>query len=876
MTRLTVNRVSVNCELLFLATVIFATSVPADGAPITYEGDRLFAGHHRETAEADPRWTMDAYDSRCTFATGNGKLRIQLEGGYPGSDGAVLRTPLKSADGSDGLAHTIDVTAARPGCFWKNAVPSAGGAGWSVAVPIDGSLCKRYCVYLGDAGPDANTRLTDLLTVAVYRGAKGQPPEWEKIKVKGLNVDLMNRYRMAMDADGRLNIYVNDMAQAVFSHNAIPTSHDVSNYAEFGLRSPRSQFHKFARYQIDIDAISIDTAQGPFEPPGAVPVGDVQSKCTIVIDPQALDMEYFAAQELAQTLEKISGSRPTITSEPESGSAKTIYLGRSAKVDAMLRNVDWDKLGTDGIVIRRVGKDLVLSGGRPRGTLFAVYTFLQDSLGCRWWAPGAESIPARAKIEWGKIVPRNVVYRSPFDFRLITAEGTGRPFSFKLRLNGTDMPQFDPDGGSILNHLLPGRKYFADHPEWYAYIPETGGEGTVGNDVEAEGGEYSWTNGLKYVKETRTEAMYQAALRSHRLPWQACMTSPGALQQVTVNVLANLAEQYDSWEYPPKVVWIVQQDGRWMCHCDRCMKLIQQEGSRSAAWVRFLNAVARRVEKEYPDVRIGMHAYLHTIKPPRTIRPHDNVLIYMALLDRDHKTPLGQLPDLGPYAAEWARISQNTWLWDYTANFRNYLVPHPNHLVHGDTIQYCAKIGFNGIRYQGSHGTLTELVHMRNWVISQLLWDPRQDTRLLVEEFLQGYYGPAAPHLMTYLDTLHEVIRRDGGKFLSCYAGNTDGWLTLGDLNLVTTLFNEAAVAVADQQPYAARLATARRSIDIAWLLRYEELSKQASQQGVEFLGPQDPHSLVAELEKIQHTVGHYRERREFPELVEQLRATFP
>ena len=874
MMRFFVDHVSVNCELLFLATVFFATSVPSDGASIIYEGDRLLAGHHRETAEADPHWTMDAYDPRCTFATDSGKLRIQLKGGYPGSDGAFLRSPLKSADGSEGLAHTIDVTAARPGCFWKDAHKSAGGVGWSVAVPMEGNRCKKYCVYLGDAGPDSDARLVNQITVVVYQGAKGQTPEWKKIKVEGLDVGLLNRYRMAMDAHGRLNIYINDRAEPVYSSGELPTYHDTANYVGFGLRGPRSKSHPFAQYQIDFDAVQIDSAESRFEPPGAVQIFDGRTACTIVCDPQALDLEYIAAQQLAHYLEKITGTRPAISSTPQSGSTNNIYVGRSAKVDAMLRNVDWDRLGTDGIVIRKVGKNLVLCGGRPRGTLFAVYTFLEDELDCRWWAPGAETIPTRPKLNWDKLKPKKVFYRSPFDFRVITAEGTGRPFSFKLRLNGSDMP-FDPDGGSILSHLLPGEKYFAEHPEWYAYLPDTHPSGTGERDVEAEAKEYTWPYGLKLVKETRTEAMYQAALRSHRLPWQPCMTSPGALEQVTENVLAYLANHYDTWPYPPKVVWIVQQDGRYTCHCDRCLALAQQEGSRSAAWVRFLNAVARRVEKDYPDVLIGTHAYLHTIKPPRTIRPHDKVLIYMALLDRDHKIPLGQLADLGPYAAHWAKISKNTWLWDYTANFRNYLVPHPNHLVHGDTIQYCYKIGFNGIRMQGGHGASVELVHMRNWVISQLLWDPQQDPRLLVEEFLQGYYGPAAHHLMKYLDTLHEAIHRDGGKFLSCYSSNTDGWLTLEDMNLVTSLFNEAAVAVAGQEPYAARLATARLSIDIAWLLRYEELSKQASRQGVKFLGPEDPHSLVTELEKIQHAVGNYRQSRDFSELVEQLRATF-
>ena len=78
-----------------------------------------------------------------------------------------------------------------------------------------------------------------------------------------------------------------------------------------------------------------------------------------------------------------------------------------------------------------------------------------------------------------------------------------------------------------------------------------------------------------------------------------------------------------------------------------------------------------------------------------------------------------------------------------------------------------------------------------------------------------------------------------------------------------------------DKEPFATRLAMARRSLDIAWLLRYEELSEQASREGIHFLGPEDPQAIIAELEKVQHTLGHYRERREFPELVEQLRKQF-
>ncbi|MCK7482461.1 MAG: hypothetical protein M0C28_39075 [Candidatus Moduliflexus flocculans] len=42
-------------------------------------------------------------------------------------------------------------------------------------------------------------------------------------------------------------------------------------------------------------------------------------------------------------------------------------------------------LAAESIVVRTAGNDLVLAGGGPRGTLYAVYTFLEDVVGCRWW-----------------------------------------------------------------------------------------------------------------------------------------------------------------------------------------------------------------------------------------------------------------------------------------------------------------------------------------------------------------------------------------------------------------------------------------------------------------------------------------------------------
>ena len=413
------------------------------------------------------------------------------------------------------------------------------------------------------------------------------------------------------------------------------------------------------------------------------------------------------------------GARPAVGSDPVK--AVTVHVGRSPAIEALLPGVDWSVLGPDGIVIRTVGDDLVISGGRPRGVRNAVYTFIEDVLGCRWWSPDAETIPGRPTLD---IQDLDVVYRPPFAFRSVIAEGAlKRPFAWKLRNNGAET-KFDPDGESILRYLLPRAEHFVEHPEWYMYDP------TDGSPEE----KYTYQFGLQQLEEG--SAAYETARRTRRLPFQPCLTSEGALAAATRAALARIEQEYPAMkEYPPRVLWVVQQDGGFMCRCENCTAIRELEGSDSANWVRFVNYIAAQVERSHPDVLVGMHAYLHTIKPPRTIRPRDNVLIYMAALDRDHKLSFDELPE-GDYLREWCRIARQVWVWDYDANFRNYIQPHPNHLDTARTIRFCRQAGATGMRVQGALCKLGDLVSMRGYVNAHMMWNPDLDPDAVRAEFL--------------------------------------------------------------------------------------------------------------------------------------------
>ena len=121
---------------------------------------------------------------------------------------------------------------------------------------------------------------------------------------------------------------------------------------------------------------------------------DGQAKAVIVIAADAPEPEQYAAKELAEFLGKITGAKFESASQ-EKQDASCIFVGPAAAKWAD-EQFSTDGLGAEGIVIRTIGDDLVLAGGQPRGTLYAVYTFLEDQLGCRWWSSTESTIPEQA------------------------------------------------------------------------------------------------------------------------------------------------------------------------------------------------------------------------------------------------------------------------------------------------------------------------------------------------------------------------------------------------------------------------------------------------------------------------------------------------
>lgn len=561
-------------------------------------------------------------------------------------------------------------------------------------------------------------------------------------------------------------------------------------------------------------------------PPALTLAQNGKTEYVIALAADAIPAEQTAARELSEHLLKISGATFSIKPESEvAPDAAQILVGAGARVKKLLPAQNWKELGSDGIVIKTVGKNLILAGGRPRGALYAIYSFLENTCGVRWWTPTESTIPAQSTLS---VPPQTISYapqirtREPF----YTSVQRDPIFATRLKANGHHQTQDADWGGhnSILgfvhtfDKLLPPEKYFAAHPEWYS-DPNNGG--------------------LPCTAQSKMPEPQHS---------QLCLTNEAARLELTKNALEWIRQNPEAG-----MISISQNDNRNKCNAPADLEIEKREGSPSGPLLHFVNAVAADIEKEFPDFLVETLAYQHTRQAPKIVRPRDNVVIRLCSIEADFSRPLQSdaNADFRDDVLAWQKIAPRLYIWDYVTNFGNVIFPHPNWRVLGPNVRFFAANNAIGLFEQGdaySNGT-GDFVALRVWVLSHLMWNPALDQKQLEGEFLRGYYGKAAPHLRAYLDTIPDAFAQSGLK-LSTFQSDSS-WLTLDAMNAATKHYRAAEAAVADDPILSQRVRRERLALDNAWLVRYKSLRRDAQSRKAAFEGPDDPAAYAAEFVRV-------------------------
>ncbi|MCX7426084.1 MAG: DUF4838 domain-containing protein [Planctomycetia bacterium] len=575
---------------------------------------------------------------------------------------------------------------------------------------------------------------------------------------------------------------------------------------------------------------------------GPVLARDGKSDYVITLPDEPSAVETTAANELQSHLEQVTGAKLDILPESKvPAERKQIVVGACKRLAQLVPDVKLDSLGYDGIVVKTAGDNLVLAGHGKRGALYAVYTFLEDNAGCRWWTSTESFVPKKPTLAVGKL---DVVYAPKIRIReAYYRDAFNGVFAARSKCNGNS-PGVAPEYGgherfAMFVHtffpLLPPEKYFGQHPEWYSEI-----------------------DGKRKHEQT-----------------QLCLSDDEMRKELTRNALTVLRNDPGAG-----VISISQNDWHGRCQCAKCRAVEEEEGAPSGLLLRFVNAVAEDIEKEFPDVLVETLAYQYTRTPPKLVKPRQNVVVRLCSIECSFVQPLATGPQNEKFRNDiegWSKIAPRLYVWDYVTNFSNYILPHANLRVLAPNLRFFVDHNVMAMFEQGDAGCgVGDFVRLRAWLISHLMWNPNRDEKALVREFLEGYYGPAAPHLEAYLNRINDAGERSG-VYLSCFMNDTSGWLTLDDLNEAVRLFEKAQAAVAGDPVLASRVRRERMPLDHVWLQRYPALRREAKQSGKEFLGPKDPAAAAAEYIKLAHEfdAGHYREGQPFSTEEENLKRRF-
>ncbi len=464
----------------------------------------------------------------------------------------------------------------------------------------------------------------------------------------------------------------------------------------------------------------------------------------------------YAAEFLKKYLESSAGGTFTIVPEsraPETGAR--IFVGDTSF--ARSRNVSPEKLEPETLRILSAGSSLILCGeispeGLDRGTLFAVYEYLERAMGIRWFYPDDPAFDSGVS---GTVIPHrnsiplsdwNVCERPRFRMR---EGGVSHPFMSleKQKLWHPVLRFGNTTGREYPNHtqIAWSRLYWKTHPEYFA----------------------AGADGKPHINE--------------RLPHRSylCPSEPGVLRQMVKNL--------DSWDRTrtPADAWGPRTPDRTRvcfafndglipanaCQCPRCRALFRPErpyeGVGSEWAFTFVKKYAESIQARWPGRRLLTLAYQFYQAPPETVSVPGNVDIVYVTKRVQYSSSPAEFAHEKAKLRRWSELLGNDrsrfGLWFNIVDPVRYTskVPflYPNlfreWLLEGE--KYTDSCFVNGLNPErkglSEEGRLDAAsTYPMVWIQAKLLWNPDRTSEALFEDYAQSLFGPAAKTMRAFFE----------------------------------------------------------------------------------------------------------------------------
>lgn len=503
----------------------------------------------------------------------------------------------------------------------------------------------------------------------------------------------------------------------------------------------------------------------------------------------------FAAGELRSHLEKIYGRKFSVVREKDfKGKKAAYYVGQTRF--ARNHGIDFKSFSPEEWRYCFRNGSMILTGHAVNGIDNAVWCFLENELGVRWFTFESTYIPKKVKKISAKLDKRGKpaflerhIYTSPWTSGL--SNDTAKKILLvktRNRMNNYGrspirLSRRTQSCHSFYDYVNP-QKYFKTHPEYFSMTRD----------------------GKRYSGHKRGGS-------------QLCLSNPEVAEVAVRHLKEFIAKDRaclprDKW---PVMYDISQMDNaRFMCFCPECQKVTAAEGSESGLMLLFINRVANAIAKEYPEILLRTFAYSTTDRAPKKIRPAPNVIIrWCDLYSRsDCFRPLTSKFNAKQREVidGWRKTGARLALWDYWNMHGNIFFSPQRVETIVDAIapdmRYYRSAGFQMIFIESGSSQFANpqnFMDLNVWLVAKLMEDPDRNPEPLIADFMHKHYGPAGAKMYAALNMLREAVRKEplAMYYLTC---SLRQYQTAGFVNKFYTLLKEARALTKQGSDYRFRV----------------------------------------------------------------------
>jgi len=205
---------------------------------------------------------------------------------------------------------------------------------------------------------------------------------------------------------------------------------------------------------------------------------------------------------------------------------------------------------------------------------------------------------------------------------------------------------------------------------------------------------------------------------------------------------------------------IMPLDNMTACDCPQCRRIGNTRTYATPAIIGFLD----RLAEMFPDYTFYTGAYHSTKQPPKRMPKSKIDGVLLSSCDLPKGVALDPINagerDFMQTAREWKKYTDTLFVWDYAANFNDYLTPLPVLYTLKKNLKFYRDCGITGIFLQGSGYDFSPFDDVKTFVATALMIDGRLDVDMLCRRYFAQFYPVSAELLADYYLSLEKTMEQ--------------------------------------------------------------------------------------------------------------------